>query len=52
MADGQRARRQGLGEVTQSLRSLWYYHQDVYIFHSHFLNDSTHIYASKPSPGW
>ena len=39
----------GLGEVTQSLRSLWYYHQDVYTFHSHFLNDSTHIYASKPS---
>ena len=39
----------GLGEVTQSLRSLWSYHQDVYTFHSHFLNDSTHIYASKPS---
>ena len=39
----------GFGEVTQSLRSLWYYHQDVYTFHSHFLNDSTHIYASKPS---
>ena len=34
----------GLGEVTQSLRSLWYYHQDVYTFHSHFLDDSTHIY--------
>ena len=41
----------GLGEVTQSLRSLWYYHQDVYAFHTHFLNDSTHTYASKPS-GW
>ncbi len=39
----------GFGEVTQSLRSLWSYHQDVYTFHSHFLNDSTHIYASKPS---
>ncbi len=39
----------GFGEVTQSLRSLWYYHQDVYTFHSHFLNDSTHIYSSKPS---
>ena len=39
----------GLGEATQSLRSLWYYHQDVYTFHSHFLDDSTHIYASKPS---
>ncbi|WP_081795043.1 phospholipid carrier-dependent glycosyltransferase [Nocardioides sp. URHA0020] len=41
----------GLGEVTQSLRSLWYYHHDVYDFHTHFLNDSTHTYASKPS-GW
>ena len=41
----------GLGEVTQSLRSLWYYHQDVYNFHTHFLNESTHTYASKPS-GW
>jgi dolichyl-phosphate-mannose--protein O-mannosyl transferase len=41
----------GLGEVTQSLRSLWYYHQDVYTFHTHFLNCSTHTYASKPS-GW
>ncbi|SEB63261.1 C-terminal four TMM region of protein-O-mannosyltransferase [Nocardioides exalbidus] len=40
---------EGLGEVTQSLRSLWHYHHDVYVFHSHFLNDSTHIYASKPS---
>jgi len=42
---------QGLGEVTQSLRSLWYYHRDLYTFHTHFLNDSTHTYASKPS-GW
>jgi dolichyl-phosphate-mannose--protein O-mannosyl transferase len=41
----------GLGEVTQSLRSLWHYHRDVYMFHTHFLNDSTHTYASKPS-GW
>ncbi|MDF1605740.1 phospholipid carrier-dependent glycosyltransferase [Nocardioides sp. YIM 152315] len=41
----------GIGEVTQSLRSLWYYHQDVYAFHTHFLNDSTHTYASKPL-GW
>ena len=30
----------GLGEVMQSLRSLWYYHQDVYAFHTHFLNCS------------
>ena len=41
----------GLGEVTQSLRSLAHYHHDVYAFHSHFLNDSTHVYASKPG-GW
>lgn len=38
----------GLGEVTQSLRSLWYYHQDVYTFHSHFLDCSDHTYESKP----
>lgn len=42
---------EGLGEVTQSLRSLWHYHRDIYMFHTHFLNDSTHDYASKPS-GW
>jgi len=41
----------GLGEVGQSLRSLWYYHQDVYTFHSHFLNCAEHTYASKPL-GW
>ncbi|TIC85990.1 phospholipid carrier-dependent glycosyltransferase [Nocardioides sp. GY 10113] len=41
----------GLGEAWQSLRSLWYYHQDVYTFHTHFLNCSTHFYQSKPS-GW
>ncbi len=38
----------GLGEVMQSLRSLWSYHQDVYTFHAHFLNCSEHDYASKP----
>ncbi len=38
-------------EVVQSLRSLWFYHRDVYTFHTHFLNDSEHTYASKPS-GW
>ncbi len=42
---------EGAGEVVQSLRSLWYYHQDVYTFHAHFLNDSEHVYASKPA-GW
>ena len=41
----------GVGEVTQSLRSLWYYHRDVYTFHTHFLNCSTHTYQSQPS-GW
>lgn len=41
----------GLGEAWQSLRSLWYYHQDVYTFHTHFLNCSEHYYESKPS-GW
>ncbi|MCL8024990.1 dolichyl-phosphate-mannose--protein mannosyltransferase [Nocardioides bruguierae] len=41
----------GLGEVVQSLRSLWYYHQDVYTFHTHFLNCATHTYQSQPS-GW
>lgn len=41
----------GFGEVVQSLRSLWYYHQDVYTFHTHFLVCATHPYASQPS-GW
>ncbi|MGA8847865.1 MAG: phospholipid carrier-dependent glycosyltransferase [Nocardioides sp.] len=41
----------GFGEATQSLRSLWYYHQDVYVFHTHYLNCSSHPYQSKPS-GW
>ena len=39
----------GIGEAWQSLRSLWYYHQDVYTFHTHFLQCSTHTYQSKPS---
>ncbi len=41
----------GLGEVSQSLRSLFYYHQDVLTFHRYFLNCATHTYGSKPS-GW
>ncbi|QBR94394.1 phospholipid carrier-dependent glycosyltransferase [Nocardioides euryhalodurans] len=41
----------GLGEVVQSLRSLAYYHDDVYTFHAHFLDDSDHAYQSLPS-GW
>lgn len=42
---------EGVGEVVQSLRSLFHYHQDVMTFHTHFLNDATHTYASKPA-GW
>lgn len=41
----------GLGEVKQSLTSLWLYHRDVYRFHTVFLNCSTHVYASDPG-GW
>jgi dolichyl-phosphate-mannose--protein O-mannosyl transferase len=41
----------GPGEVVQSLRSLWYYHQDVLTFHRVFLNCATHDYASHPG-GW
>ncbi|MCD4527064.1 dolichyl-phosphate-mannose--protein mannosyltransferase [Nocardioides sp. cx-173] len=41
----------GPGEVVQSLRSLWSYHQDLFTFHTHFLNCSDHDYGSKPA-GW
>jgi len=41
----------GVSEAVQSLRSLAYYHLDVYTFHTSFLNDSTHPYSSKPA-GW
>ncbi|CAA9343816.1 MAG: Protein-O-mannosyltransferase [uncultured Nocardioidaceae bacterium] len=40
-----------VGELTQSLRSLWNYHQDVFTFHSRGLDDATHAYASNPT-GW
>jgi dolichyl-phosphate-mannose-protein mannosyltransferase len=40
-----------LGEATQSLRSLWNYHQDVYTFHTRGLTDADHVYASHPG-GW
>lgn len=40
-----------LGEAWQSLRSLWHYHHDVYSFHTGFLNEATHPYASNPL-GW
>ncbi len=38
-------------ELMESLRSLWNYHQDVYTFHTRFLNDATHSYQSTPQ-GW
>lgn len=38
-------------EATQSLRSLWHYHHDIYAFHTRFLDDATHTYQSKPW-GW
>jgi len=38
-------------ELWESLRSLWHYHRDVYSFHTGFLDDSKHIYQSKPW-GW
>jgi dolichyl-phosphate-mannose-protein mannosyltransferase len=41
----------GPGELFQSLHSLWLYHHDVYVFHTKFLNCSTHVYASDPG-GW
>lgn len=40
-----------IGEATQSLRSLAYYHRDVFTFHTKFLNDSEHTYQSDPR-GW
>jgi dolichyl-phosphate-mannose--protein O-mannosyl transferase len=40
-----------VGETWQSLRSLYHYHRDVYRFHTHDLDDSTHTYASDPG-GW
>jgi len=39
----------GIHRVAQALHSLWYYHQDVYTFHTHFLNCATHTYASQPA---
>ncbi len=41
----------GVGEVTQSLRSLAHYHRDMFVFHTHFLDDADHSYASTPW-GW
>jgi dolichyl-phosphate-mannose-protein mannosyltransferase len=41
----------GLPGLAQGLESLWYYHHDVYEFHTHFLDGCTHTYASHPR-GW
>ena len=41
----------GLAAVDQALHSLWYYHQDVYTFHTNFLVCAYHPYASQPA-GW
>ena len=48
LAEGEH-RPTGFAGFERSLRSLWYYHQDVYTFHTHFLNCATHFYQSKPS---
>ncbi|HWU22703.1 MAG TPA: phospholipid carrier-dependent glycosyltransferase [Nocardioides sp.] len=48
LAEGEH-RPTGLAGFERSLRSLWYYHQDVYTFHTHFLNCATHFYQSMPS---
>jgi hypothetical protein len=37
--------------TVRALRSLWHYHHDVYVFHTHFLDGATHTYQSKPQ-GW
>jgi dolichyl-phosphate-mannose--protein O-mannosyl transferase len=41
----------GLPGLVQGLDSLWHYHRDVYVFHTHFLTGCTHTYASQPR-GW
>ncbi|HEY2880579.1 dolichyl-phosphate-mannose--protein mannosyltransferase [Nocardioides sp.] len=43
--------RHGLPGLVQGLESLWYYHRDVYVFHTQFLTGCTHTYASQPR-GW
>ncbi len=42
----------GLGEVTQSLQSLWHYHQKIWDFHTgEGIKEATHTYQSNPW-GW
>ena len=40
-----------LPELWKSLRSLWHYHHDVFVFHTSGLDNATHVYQSKPE-GW
>jgi dolichyl-phosphate-mannose-protein mannosyltransferase len=47
----QHATRGFFPELWRSLRSLWHYHHDVYVFHTQFLDDAHHTYQSKPQ-GW
>jgi len=35
----------------QALRSLWHYHQEVFVFHTQGLDSATHVYQSTPQ-GW
>ncbi|HET9758263.1 MAG TPA: phospholipid carrier-dependent glycosyltransferase, partial [Nocardioidaceae bacterium] len=44
----QHATRGFFPELWRSLRSLWHYHHDVYVFHTQFLDDAHHTYQSKP----
>ena len=41
----------GINGMLQPFVSLWDYHQDVYTFHTVFLQCTTHPYASQPQ-GW
>ncbi|HET7326197.1 MAG TPA: phospholipid carrier-dependent glycosyltransferase [Nocardioidaceae bacterium] len=42
----------GLGEVAQSVRSLWNFHQEIWAFHTgDDLRSETHVYESDPW-GW
>jgi len=37
--------------AVQALRSLWHYHQEVFVFHTQGLDSATHVYQSSPQ-GW
>ena len=37
--------------AVQALRSLWHYHQEVFVFHTQGLDTATHVYQSTPQ-GW